>query len=187
MKTFIISMILFAVVSDYIALRSPSSKTETAMLAVADKGKMENAEQSAAAAYHKPRKVSEEDWMAVRAIAYEYAEEIGNTVTLREKLKTSEYYGRLGGNACSPELIAKCKEVNFAFSRTAGKVRDWEREQWAKTAEYLSSYKLRKYKLEHSQFAHDLRRETEWLQPNEGEFLALFAYEERNQSFHEKM
>ena len=68
MKIFIISMILFAVVADYITLRSPSSKTETAMLAVADKGKMENAEQSAAAAYHKPRKASEEDWAAVHAI-----------------------------------------------------------------------------------------------------------------------
>lgn len=69
MKTFVISMILFAVVADYITLRSPSSKTETAMPTTVDKGKTENAEQSAAAAYHKPRKASEEDWMVVRAIA----------------------------------------------------------------------------------------------------------------------
>lgn len=108
----------------------------------------------------KSRKASEEDWAAVRAIAQEYAKEIGNTVALREKLKTSDYYGRFGGNVCSPELIAKCNKVNFAFSRAARKVRDLEREQWAKMAEYLSPYELRKYKLEHSQFAHDLRRET---------------------------
>ena len=46
---------------------------------------------------------------------------------------------------------------------------------------------LRKYKLKHSQFAHDLRRETEWFQSTEGEFLALFAYEGRKQNLHEKM
>ncbi len=108
----------------------------------------------------KSRKASEEDWTAVRAIAQECAKKIGHTVALREKLKSSEYYERFGGNACSPELIAKYNKVNFAFSRAARKVRDLEREQWAKIAKYLSPYELRKYKLEHSQFAHDLRRET---------------------------
>ena len=46
---------------------------------------------------------------------------------------------------------------------------------------------LRKYKLEHSQFAHDLRMETEWFQPDEGEFLALFTYHERKQNLYDEM
>ena len=54
-------------------------------------------------------------------------------------------------------------------------------------AEYLSPYELRKYKLEHSQFAHDLRRETEWFQPNEGEFLALFTFKERERNFRDEV
>ena len=54
-------------------------------------------------------------------------------------------------------------------------------------AEYLSPYELRKYKLEHSQFAHDLRRETKWSQLNEGEFLALFIDHERKRNLHDEM
>ena len=69
MKTFIVSMSLFAVVSDYIALQSTFNKAETTDSSIAHKGKTEKAEQSAAAAYHKPRKASEEDWAAVHAIA----------------------------------------------------------------------------------------------------------------------
>ena len=187
MKTFIVSMSLFAVAVAYVAMRSLANKTESDMPAVAAKGKTENVEQSTAAAYRKAKKASTEDWAAVHAIAQEYALEIGNTVALREKLKTSEYYRRYGGNNCSLELSAKCNEVNFAFSQAARKVRDLEREQWAKMAEYLSPYELRKYKLEHSQFAHDLRMETEWFQPDEGEFLALFTYHERKRNLYDEM
>ena len=104
--------------------------------------------QSESASCRKSKKASAEDWTAVCAIAQEYAEEIGNAVALREKLKASEYYGRFGGNACSPELSAKCNEVNFAFSRTARKMRGLERGQWTKMAECLSPYELRKYNLD---------------------------------------
>ena len=187
MKTFIVSMSLFVVVAAYVAVRSPVNKAESTDSSIVHKEKRENVEQSTAAAYRKAKKASAEDWAAVHAIAQEYAVEIGNTVALREKLKMSEYYGRYGGNNCSPELSAKCNEVNLAYSQAARKVRDLEREQWARMAEYLSPYELRKYKLDHSQFAHDLRMETEWFQPNKGEFLALFTYHERKQNLYDEM
>ena len=187
MKTFIVSMSLFVVVAAYVAVRSPVNKAESTDSSIVHKEKKENVEQSTAAAYRKAKKASAEDWAAVHAIAQEYAVEIGNTVDLREKLKMSEYYGRYGGNNCSPELSAKCNEVNLAYSQAARKVRDLEREQWARMAEYLSPYELRKYKLDHSQFAHDLRMETEWFQPNKGEFLALFTYHERKQNLYDEM
>ncbi len=187
MKTFIVSMSLFAVVAAYVAMRSPVNKAGSTDSSIVHKGKTENVKQSTDVAYRKAKKASAEDWAAVHAIAQEYALEIVNTVALRENLKTSEYYGRYGGNNCSPELIAKCNEVNLAFSQAARKVRDLEREQWARMSEYLSPYELRKYKLDHSQFAHDLRRETEWFQPNEGEFLALFTFKERERNFRDKM
>ena len=77
--------------------------------------------QSEFASCRKSKKASAEDWTAVCAIAQEYAEEIDNAVALCEKLKVSEYYGRFGGNAYSPELSAKCNEVNFAFRELLGK------------------------------------------------------------------
>ena len=115
MKAFIVSMSLFVVVAAHIVLRQPANKTETIKSTVTAKGKMENTEPSASAAYRKSRKASEEDCAAVRAIAPECAKEIGHTVALREKLKTSEYYERFGGNACSPELIAKCNKVKLCL------------------------------------------------------------------------
>lgn len=41
--------------------------------------------------------------------------------------------------------------------------------------------------LEHSQFAYDLRLKTEWFQPTEGEFLALFTFKERERNFRDNM
>ena len=86
----------------------------------------------------------------VHAIAQEYAQEIGNAVALREKLKTSECYGRYGSNIRNPGRGAKTLAAHTAVYQAAKKARDLEREQGAKMAEYLSPYELRKYKLEHS-------------------------------------
>ncbi len=126
--------------------------------------------------YRNPKKTSVEDWVAVHAIAQEYAEEIGNIVALRENLKASEFYRPKNLGSRDPEVRAKIGKTNFAVWQAAKTVRDLEREQWARMAEYLSPYELRKYKLDHSQFAHDLRMETEWFQPDEGKFLALYIY-----------
>ena len=129
MKTFIVSMSLFAVVVAYVALRSLDNKTESDMPAVAAKGKTENAEYSAVAAYRKSRKTSEEDWSAVRAIAPECAEEIGDIVALRENLKASEFYRPKNWGSRNPEVRAKIGETNFAVWQAAKTVRDLEREQ----------------------------------------------------------
>ncbi len=137
--------------------------------------------------YRNPKKTSAKDWAAVHAIAQEYAEEIGNIVALRENLKASEFYRPKNWDSRDPEVRAKIGETNFAVWQSAKTVRDLEREQWARMAEYLSPYELRKYKLDHSQFAHDLRMETEWFQPDEGEFLALFTYHERKQNLYDEM
>ncbi len=155
------------------------NKAETTKTAVADNALTKEAGQSASAGYHKSKRAGAEDWTAVHAIAQEYAKEIANTVALREKLKTSEYYLPNGGDIRNPERSTKILASNRAAFQEARKVRDLEREQWTKMAEYLSPYELRKYKLEHSQFAHDLWRGTEWFQPNKGEFSALFTYNER--------
>ena len=137
--------------------------------------------------YRNPKKTSVEDWAAVHAIAQEYTKEIDNTVALRENLKASEFYRPKNWDSRDPEVRAKIGKTNFAVWQAAKTVRDLEREQWARMAEYLSPYELRKYKLDHSQFAHDLRMETEWFQPDEGEFLALFTYHERKQNLYDEM
>ena len=92
--------------------------------------------------YRNPKKTSAEDWAAVHAIAQEYAEEIGNIVALRENLKASEFYRPKNLGSLDPEVRAKIGETNFAVCQAAKTVRDLEREQWARMAEYLSPCEL---------------------------------------------
>ena len=176
MKTFIISMSLFAVVVAYVALRSSATKVETAKPVIAekeaDKGPMEETGQSVFAAYHKTRSASDEDWAMVNAIAAQYAPALKELEARRGKLLEETNTKRI---SLSPEAVAKRFERDMAQKA----IRDKERELWAEISPYLSKYELREYKLEHSQTARDLREELVWFEPSEGEFLALYTYREK--------
>lgn len=58
-------------------------------------------------------------------------------------------------------------------------IRDKERELWVEISPSLSKYELRKYKLEYSQTARDLRKESIWFELSEGKFLATYIYREK--------
>lgn len=179
MKTFIISMSLFAVVVVYIALLSPVEKTETEKSAIAEKesdnGQTDEIGQSAHDAYHKTRSASDEDWATVNAIAAQYAPVLKVLESERNQLERPPS----NGGSIVPEVQAEIDSKRFAWDMAQKAIRDKERELWAEISPYLSKYELREYKLEHSQTARDLREESVWFEPGEGEFLALYTYREK--------
>ena len=179
MKTFIISMSLFAVVVVYIALLSPVEKTETEKSAIAEKeadnGQTDETGQSAHDAYRKTRSASDEDWATVNAIAAQYAPVLKVLEAERNQLERTPS----NGGSIVPEVQAEIDAKRFAWDMAQKAIRDKERELWAEISPYLSKYELREYKLEHSQTARDLREESVWFEPSEGEFLALYNYREK--------
>ena len=179
MKTFIISMSLFAVVVIYIALLSPVEKTETEKSAIAEKeadnGQTDETEQSAHDAYRKTRSASAEDWATVNAIAAQYAPVLKALEAERNQLERPPS----NGGSIIPEVQAEIDAKRFAWDMAQKAIRDKERELWAEISPYLSKYELREYKLKHSQTARDLREESVWFEPSEGEFLALYNYREK--------
>ena len=180
-------MSLFAIMTDYVALRSPASKAEEAEKSVDYNVLTKDVEQSVSDAYCKSKRASAENWVAVHAIAQEYAKEIANTVTFREKLKMSEYYLSNGGNIRNPERTAKILEVNSVVFRVARKVRDFQSEiggrKWSSIFLRMSCESISWIIL----ILPRLAEKTEWFQPNEGEFLALFTYNERRQNLYNKV
>ena len=180
MRTIIVSLSLFAVVLAYIVL-SPSNKptTTTSQETMAEekagnKGKTTS-----------PRsvlqKASEADWAAVHAIAAEYAPQLKELERKRNKEEDSvigSYNPQLHAEYVTKDEY-KRRFLSSAHDMANKAIRDLEREQWARMAEYLSPYELREYKLEHSQLARDMRPELEWFQPSKGEFVALYAYREK--------
>lgn len=179
MKTFIISMSLFAVVLAYVALRSPFNKTETAKSAGAetkvDKGQTDETGQSTFAAYRKTQSASAEDWATVNAIAAQYTPVLKVLEAERNQLERTPS----NGGSIIPEVQAEIDAKRFAWDMAQKAIRNKERELWKEISPYLSKYELREYKLEHSQMARDLREESVWLEPSEGEFLALYTYCEK--------
>ena len=129
-------MSLVAIVAAYIVQRSPVNKMKATRLAVADKGKrriwnnrspqlIANRKKQRRRLVGSPRhcpRVCRRDWQYLSP---------------PRKLKESEYYGRNGERA-DLEISAKITKVNETFSRASREVRDLEREQWVKMAEYLS-------------------------------------------------
>lgn len=180
-------MSLFAIMANYVALRSPASKAEATETSVDYNVLTKDAEQSVSAAYCKSKRASAEDWAAVHAIAQEYAEEIANTVAFREKLKMSEYYLPSGGNIRNPERSAKILKGNSVVFQAAGKVRDFQSEiggrKWPSIFLRMSCESIRCIIL----ILPRLAEKTGWFQPNEGEFLALFTYNERRQNLYNKV
>ena len=179
MKTFIISMSLFAVVVAYVALRSPADKTATAKNSATnsetDKGQTKAKGQSTFAAYRKTQSASAEDWATVNAIAAQYAPVLKVLEAERNQLERPPS----NGGSIIPEVQAEIDAKRFAWDMARKAIRDKERELWTEISPYLSKYELRKYKLEHSQTARDLREESVWFEPSEGEFLALYNYREK--------
>ena len=179
MKTFIISMILFAVVLAYVALRSSATKVETAKPVIAEKeadnGQTDETGQSAHDAYRKTRSASDEDWATVNAIVAQYAPVLKVLEAERNQLERPPS----NGGSIVPKVQAEIDAKRFAWDMAQKAIRDKERELWAEISPYLSKYELRKYKLEHSQTARDLREESVWFEPSEGEFLALYNYREK--------
>ena len=179
MRTFIISMSLFAVVLAYVALRPPANKAATAKNSATnsetDKGQTKGKGQSKFAAYRKTQSASAEDWATVNAIAAQYAPVLKVLEAERNQLERPPS----NGGSIIPEVQAEIDAKRFAWDMAQKAIRDKERELWAEISPYLSKYELRKYKLEHSQTARDLREELVWFEPSEGEFLALYTYREK--------
>ena len=180
MRTIIVSLSLFAVVLAYIVL-SPSDKptTTTSQKTMAEeKAGNEGKTTSARSAR---QKASEADWAAVHAIAAEYAPQLKELERKRDKEEDSiigSYNPQLHAEYVTKDEY-KRRFLSLAHDMANKAIRDLEREQWARMAEYLSPYELREYKLEHSQLARDMRSELEWFQPSKGEFVALYTYREK--------
>ena len=172
-------MSLFAVVLAYVALRSPTDKTSPAKNSATnsetDKSQPKRKGQSTLAAYRKTQSASVEDWAMVNAIAAQYAPVLKVLEAERDQLE------RPPSNEGSivAEVQAEIDAKRFAWDMAQKAIRDKERELWAEISPYLSKYELREYKLKHSQTARDLREESVWFEPSEGEFLALYNYREK--------
>ena len=148
------------------------------------------------------RKASEADWAAVHTIAEEYAPQLAELERQRNEFKDvlAQFlpdelgYADIQGDEFEPLGIDpnigwhdKQSAVWDGLYNTEKAIRDMEREQWARMSEYLSPYELRKYKLEHSQLARDMRLELEWFQPSKGEFVALYTYREKRANLLDEM
>ena len=178
MRTIIVSLSLFAVVLVYIVL-SPNNKptTLTSQKTMAE-GKVGN--EGKTTSPRARQKAGEADWAAVHAIAAEYAPQLKELERKRNKEEDSaigSYDPKLAEHLTKDEY--KRSFLSSAHDIANKAIRDLEREQWARMAEYLSPYELREYKLEHSQLARDMRSELEWFQPSKGEFVALYTYHEK--------
>ena len=175
-KTIITSMTLFAVVLAYVALRSPSEKTETAKPAVAktesEKSQTAKPKESEAAAFRNSRYASAEDWAKVNAIAARYAPELKALEAERNRILEDPNSTK---SSIAPE--ARAAHLNLDLAEKA--IRDKERELWAELSPHLSPYELREYKLKHSQTARKLREESAWFEPSKADFLALYTYREK--------
>ena len=182
-KTIITSIILFAVILAYMALRSPAKTTETIKPAVAktesEKSQTAKPKESAAAAYRQSRFASAEDWARVNAIAAQYAPELKALEAKRNRIledpnARKACYGLEG----APDLEAMAAHLKRDLANKA--IRDKERELWAELSPHLSQYELREYKLKHSQTARELREESAWFEPSKADFLALYTYREKS-------
>lgn len=112
----------------------------------------------------------------VNAIAaHQYAPVLKALETERNQLERPPS----NGGSIVAEVQSEIDAKRFAWDMAQKAIRDKERELWAEISPYLSKYELRKYKLEHSQMARDLREESVWFEPSEGEFLALYNYREK--------
>ncbi len=175
-KTIFTSIILFAVVLAYIALRSPAEKMETANLAVAktesEKSQTAKPKETAAEAFRSSRYASAEDWAKVNAIAARYAPELKALEANLNRILEDPNSTKL---SIAPEARAARLKRNLANKA----IRDKERELWAELSPHLSPYDLREYKLRHSQTARDLREESAWFEPSKADFLALYTYREK--------
>ena len=175
-KTLFTSMILFAVVLAYIALRSPAEKTETAKPAVAktesEKVQTAKPKESAAAAHRKSRYASAEDWAKVNAIAAQYAPELKALEAKRNQILEDP-------NSTKSSIVQEARDARLKRDLANKAIRDKERELWAELSPHLSPYELREYKLKHSQTARDLREESAWFEPSKADFLALYTYQEK--------
>ena len=175
-KTFFTSIILFAVVLAYIALRSPVEKTETAKPAVAktesEKSQTAKPKESAAAAYRDSRYASAEDWARVNAIAAQYAPELEALEAKRNRILEDP-------NATKASIAPEARAARLKRNLANKAIRDKERELWAELSPHLSPYELREHKLKHSQTARDLREESAWFEPSKADFLALYTYREK--------
>ena len=149
-KTIITSIILFAVVLAYVALRSPAEKTATANLAVA----------------------SAEDWANVNAIAAQYAPELKALEAKRNRILEDP-------NSTISSIAPEARAARLERDLANKAIRDKERELWEELSPYLSPYELREYKLKHSQMARDLWEESAWFEPSKADFLALYTYREK--------
>ena len=175
-KTIFTSIILFAVVLAYIALRPPAEKTETANLAVAktesEKSQTAKPNESAAAAYRQSRFASAEDWAKVNAIAAQYAPELKALGAKRNRILEDP-------NATKSSIAPEARAARLKLDLANKAIRDKERELWAELSPHLSKYELREYKLKHSQTARHLREESAWFEPSKADFLALYTYREK--------
>ena len=181
-KTIFTSIIMFAVVLAYIALRSPAETTETAKPAVvkteSEKSQTAKPKESAAEAYHKSRSASAEDWAKVNAIAAQYAPELKALEAKRNRILEDPNARKSPiGPDGTPDLEAMAAGIKRDMANKA--IRDKERELWAELSPHLSKYELREYKLKHSQTARDLREESAWFEPSKADFLALYTYKEK--------
>ena len=174
MRTIIVSLSLFAVVLAYIAL-SPSDKPTT-MTSQETMAEEKAGNKGKTTSPRARQKAGEADWAAVHAIAAEYAPQLKELERKRAYIKTK---GITPGSWDNPKVRDEYRAKRLAEDMADKAIRDLEREQWARMAEYLSPYELREYKLEHAQLARDLRPESEWFQPSKGEFVALYTYREK--------
>ena len=175
-KTIFTSIILFAVVLAYIALRPPVKTTETAKPAIAktefEKVQTAKPKESAAEAYHKSRFASAEDWAKVNTIAVQYAPELKALEAKRNRILEDP-------NATKSSIAPEARAARLKRDLANKAIRDKERELWGELSPHLSPYELREYKLKHSQTARDLREESAWFEPSKAEFLALYTYREK--------
>ena len=174
-KTIFTSIILFAVVLAYIALRPPVKTTETAKppIAKTESEKSQTAKpKESAEAYRQSRFASAEDWAKVNNIAAQYAPELkALEVNLDQILEDP--------NATKSSIAPEARAARFKRDMAGKAIRDKERELWAELSPHLSPYELREHKLKHSQTARDLREESAWFEPSKADFLALYTYREK--------
>ena len=180
MRSIIVSLSLFAVVLAYILLSPSYEPTTTTNQKTMAEGKAGN-EGKTTSPRSARQKANEADWVAVHAIAEEYAPQLKELERKRNKEEDSvigSYNPQLHAEYVTKDEY-KRRFLSSAHDMANKAIRDLEREQWARMSEYLSPYELREYKLEHSQLARDMRSELEWFQPSKGEFVALYAYREK--------
>lgn len=194
---------MFAMIVVFVMIRKPieSSKLnkQTSNRSSSEFQKVQTESQSANA--NGNRRASESDWEKVREIAKEFSPKLADLEKARAdiiatgaQLPPSVRTASSGPDETPMEWRKRWKAENQPYMEawesyhrklglTEKAIRDLEREQWAEMSQHLSAFELRKYRMENSFAGRNLREESAWFEPSEGEFLWIFLRKEHFNDF----